>query len=281
MSKIGQLFNIASIILVVIMSWGCEGGKMPDSTDFKAMLSKVPDSAWKSLSGKRIYFGHQSVGDNIIAGIGDIQALDSRIGLKISKLETAGAIKEPGFYHSYVGRNEDPKSKIDDFATKIQGRVGDSIDIAFFKFCYIDVTPTTDVVGLFKHYQNIMEKLKNQFPQVTFIHSTMPLVKLQDGPKSWLKKILGKPLSGMDDNIKRDEYNRLLVAAYNGSEPIFDLAKAESTYPDGTRADIIKEGRRYHAMVPSYTYDDGHLNETGRKAVAASLLVFLSQLEKI
>jgi hypothetical protein len=260
------------------MYLGCEGGKMPDSTDFKAKLSKVPDSAWKSLSEKRIYFGHQSVGDNIIAGIGDIQAHGSRIGLKISKLEKAGAIREPGFYHSYVGRNEDPKSKVDDFVTKIESGLGDSADIAFFKFCYIDVNPSTDVAGLFRHYKNAMEKLKNKFPRVTFIHSTMPLVKLQDGPKAWIKKILGKPLSGMEDNLKRDEYNSLIVSEYGAKEPLFDLAKAESTFPDGARSVITKNGRSFHALVPGFTYDDGHLNEAGRKAVAASLLSFLAQL---
>lgn len=278
MSRNSQLFHIASIILVMVVYWGCEGGKMSGSTDFKARLSKVPDSAWKSLSAKRIYFGHQSVGDNIIAGIGDIQAHDSRIALKISKLEKAGAIREPGFYHSYVGRNEDPKSKVDDFATKIESGLGDSADIAFFKFCYIDVNASTDVASLFRHYKSSIEKLKNKFPQVTFIHSTMPLVKLQDGPKAWIKKILGKPLSGMEDNLKRDEYNNLLISEYGGKEPLFDLAKAESTFPDGTRAVIAKNGKNFHVLVPGFTYDDGHLNDAGRIAVASALLPFLAQL---
>ena len=76
--------------------------------------------------------------------------------------------------------------------------MGNSADIALFKFCYIDVNPKTDVTSLFRHYQNTMERLKKKFPRVIFIHSTMPLVKLQDGPKAWVKRILGKPLSGMD-----------------------------------------------------------------------------------
>ena len=258
--------KMALVLALIIILMGCEGGKVADPAAFKAQLSEVPDSAWKSLSEKRIYFGHQSVGDNIMAGIGDIQSWDDRIKLKISKLEAATALEEPGFYHSHIGRNEDPKSKVDDFAEKMENGLGNSADIAFFKFCYIDVNPSTDVAGLFRYYQNTMESLKTKFPQTTFIHCTMPLVKLQDGPKAWIKRILGKPLSGMDDNIKRDEYNRLLVAEYAGKEPIFDLAKVESTYPDGTRSVATKDGRSFPTLVSGFTDDDGHLNEIGRQA---------------
>lgn len=277
MNRICCIYKCVFVLMLIILI-GCEGDKMSKSTAFIEPLSKVPESAWKSLSQKRIYFGHQSVGGNIIAGIGDIQAHDRRIELKISNLEKAETIKEIGFYHSYVGSNENPKSKVDDFAKKIENGIGFSADIAFFKFCYIDVNPSTNVAELFRYYKNTMEKLKNKFPKVTFIHFTMPLVKLQDGPKAWLKKIIGKPLSGMDDNLKRDEYNSLIVAEYGGKQPIFDLAKAESTLYDGTRAVISKNGKNFSALVPGYTYDDGHLNEVGRKTVAAALLSFLAQL---
>ena len=265
-------FKMALVLALIIILMGCEGGKMADSAAIKAQLSEVPDSAWKSLNEKRTYFGHQSVGNNVIAGIVDIQSRDNRINLRILKLEAATALKEPGFYHSQIGRNEVPRSKVDDFARTIESGLGNSADIAFFKFCYIDVNPRTDVAGLFRHYQNTMERLKNKFPRVIFIHSTMPLVKLQDGPKAWIKRILGKPLSGMDDNFKRDEYNRLLVTTYGGRDPIFDLTKAESTYPDGTRSVITKDGRSFHTLVPGFTNDDGHLNENGRQAAAAELL---------
>jgi hypothetical protein len=251
---------------------------MADPVVFKSQFANVSDSAWKSLSEKRIYFGHQSVGDNIIEGIGDVRSQDNRIQLKIVKLDKTTDLKEPALYHSYIGLNEDPKSKVDDFKKKMGDGLGASINVAFFKFCYIDVNPSTDAVALFRYYQNTMEGLKKNFPQVIFIHATMPLVKLQGGPKAWVKKILGKPLSGMEDNIKRDEYNRLLVAEYGGKEPIFDLAKAESTHVDGTRSAITKDGKSFYSLVPEFTYDDGHLNENGRKAAAAALLYFLSQL---
>ena len=159
-----HFLKMALVLALIIILMGCEGGKVADPAAFKAQLSEVPDSAWKSLSEKRIFFGHQSVGDNIMAGIGDIQTWDSRIKLKISKLEAATALEKPGFYHSHIGRNEDPKSKVDDFAEKMENGLGNSADIAFFKFCYIDVNPSTDVAGSFQILPKHDGKPENQIP---------------------------------------------------------------------------------------------------------------------
>ena len=68
----------------------------------------------------------------------------------------------------------------------------------------------------------------------------------------------------------------MLVATYGGKDPIFDLTKAESTYPDGTRSVITKDGRSFHTLVSEFTNDDGHLNENGRQAAAAELLQTLA-----
>jgi hypothetical protein len=278
MFKACCFLKILLVLSLIVVLGGCEGGKMPYPPEIKAQLSTIPDQAWNALSTKRIYFGHQSVGDNILAGIGDIEKLDNRIQLKISKLEKATTISEPGFYHSYVGRNQDPQSKIQDFAQIIDAGLGDTVDMAFLKLCYIDVDPSTDAAGLFKNYQNTMQHLRGKFPQVVFIHSTMPLVQLQTGPKAWIKRLLGRPRSGADDNIRREDYNRLLVAEYGGKEPVFDLAKVESTHPDGTRSEIVENGRSFHALVPGLTDDGGHLNEAGRQAAAAELLRVLAAI---
>jgi hypothetical protein len=49
----------------------------------------------------------------------------------------------------------------------------------------------------------------------------------------------------------------------------------ESTFPDGTRETFSSDEKTYYALVPEYTYDDGHLNETGRKKAAEQLLLLL------
>jgi hypothetical protein len=65
---------------------------------------------------------------------------------------------------------------------------------------------------------------------------------------------------------------------YAGKQAIFDLAKIESTLPDGNRADFIWDTRTYFRMAPEFTYDEGHLNEKGRKIAAEQLLVLLANL---
>ena len=81
-----------------------------------------------------------------------------------------------------------------------------------------------------------------------------------------------------DANIRKNEFNDLLRKEYSGKEPIFDLAYVESTFPDGRRSTFTKAGETYYSMAPEYTYDDGHLNETGRKRAAEQLLVLLANL---
>jgi hypothetical protein len=59
---------------------------------------------------------------------------------------------------------------------------------------------------------------------------------------------------------------------------IIDIAKIESTYPDGSRCSFTMDGKTYYSMVPEYTSDGGHLNETGRKKVAEQFLILPANL---
>jgi len=68
----------------------------------------------------------------------------------------------------------------------------------------------------------------------------------------------------------------MLLNKYKGKESIFDIAKIQSTFPDGTRSIFTKDGKTYYSMVPEYSYDGGHLNELGRKKVAEQLLVLFA-----
>ena len=111
------------------------------------------------------------------------------------------------------------------------------------------------------------------------IHVTVPLTTTKTTWKTWIKKLIGKKeLWEYDDNIKRNEFNELLIKEYDGKEPVFDLAKVESTYPDGRRETCTHKGKTSYSLVPDYTYDGGHLNETGRKKAAEQLLILLAKL---
>jgi hypothetical protein len=114
---------------------------------------------------------------------------------------------------------------------------------------------------------------------VTFVHVTVPLTTepgLKEAAKNFVKRFLGRPRSSRLDNVRRARYNELLREAYAGREPLFDLARLESTRPDGTRQLFREDGRDYEALVPAYTDDGGHLNASGRQMAARALLEFLA-----
>jgi hypothetical protein len=266
--------TISIIILHIFFS--CSGGNMPDQKVKFPSLQEVSDSQWEKLSQKKVYFGHQSVGNNILNGVKDLMQENPKIKLNILETSDQADFKIGIFAHSKVGENMDPKSKIDGFKKFMDNGLGESVDTAFFKFCYIDVNPTTDVEMLFSDYRNTMSQLTANYPKTEFIHVTIPLKVVQTGPRAWIKKLIGRPIGGYADNIKRNQFNKLLQKEYNGKELIFDLAMIESTYSDGSRKKFQEDGNTYYALIPDYSHDGRHLNKVGRKTVAEQLLILLA-----
>ena len=197
------------------------------------------------LTQATIYFGHQSVGENIMEGVKELIGRDPRLKLKIVENAAPERLESGFFYHGPIGKNENPASKIDDFAARIKAGVGGQAGVAFFKFCYIDIMASRNIDELFSRYQKVMAELKASYPKTTFIHVTVPLTVVQTGPKVFIKKMIGRAPGGFEDNAKRNEYNRKLRSAYGGKEPIFDLAQIESTYTDGKRASFDWQGQIY------------------------------------
>ena len=124
-----------------------------------------------------------------------------------------------------------------------------------------------------------MADLKVRYPHTTFIHFTVPLVASPVGLKTTLKRLINYPVKWTDPgNIKRNEYNKLILQEYSAKQPVFDLAGIESTYPDGSRCYFKNGGEKFFTLVSAYTNDGAHLNPMGRKHVAQQLLIFLSKL---
>jgi hypothetical protein len=251
---------------------------MADKESAAAVIKNVPEAGWKNLAGKKIYFGHMSVGNNMLEGVQDLAKEYPFIRLNIVETKNPSSFDRPIFAHSPIGKNQDPKSKINDFVHLMDSGIGSRAEIAFFKLCYIDILAATDVDEVFKQYKNAMETLKKKYPKVTFVHVTSPLRVVQTGVLVPIKKVIGRPVGGYADNIKRSRFNELLRQEYKGKEPIFDLAAIEATYPDGRRATFDSDGKTYESLVADYTNDGGHLNEYGRKIVAAHFLAFLATL---
>jgi hypothetical protein len=255
----------------------CGGGAMKEGPVQRSSLGDVPDSAWAVLAAKRVYFGHQSVGANVMEGVVELAAAEPRLGLRVvtdaAALEAGGA-----FLHGPVGRNGDPGGKTDDFAARLDGPLAGRVDIAFHKYCYVDVTAASDVPALFERYRAGMVRLTAAHPGVVFVHVTTPLVTVPGGAVATLKGLLGRTSGRAADDLARERFNELMRRAYAGREPVFDLAAIESTRPDGTREILSAGGHRAYALVPAYASDGSHLNEAGRRRVAEELLVFLARL---
>lgn len=229
------------------------------------------------IKNKTLYFGHQSVGYNIVDGVADILASHSIEGYRIIDISENNDISSGnGFFHSQIGVNGDTESKIAGFKNIIEESKA-HIDIAFFKFCYVDIDNSTDVNALFNSYKSTMDYLIETYPSILFLHITAPLRVVQSGPKAWIKNILKKPLGGAADNVKRNQFNQLLKDEYTGSGHVFDLAEIESTLPDGQVNQFDYQGIKYRSLAAEYSNDGKHLNATGRKLIARNLLAFLGQ----
>lgn len=241
-------------------------------------LKEVPPEAWQKLAQKRIYFGHQSVGNNIIEGIEAVKRENPQIQLGIIKTYSLAEIRPGIMGHSSIGKNTQPATKIDDFRRLIDKNGAGNVDIAFFKLCYVDIGPNTDVEKLFDLYKKTMAALSKSNPGIAFVHVTSPWTSVQSGWKAFVKRIIGRPVDGYEDNMKRHAFNELMRSEYSGKQAIFDLAMIESTFPDGKGNLFTKDGKSYPYLIPEYTNDGGHLNEMGRRIVAEQLLIFLATL---
>ena len=239
-------------------------------------LVDVSPALWQKLSDRTIYFGHQSVGDNILGGVAKILAQEPAIRLEIVKSSDPARWDRPALAHFAVGTNGDPDSKTRAFAAAMRAG-GGKADIAFFKFCFWDIRSTTDAAAVFRRYRDTMSALRREYPAVVFVHVTVPLTIHRDGLTQRLKSLLGKADAWDLDNLKRAELNDLLMKEYQGREPIFDLARAESTLQDGRRTVQMIGGRPAFALAPGYSRDGAHLNDDGARWVAVQFLIALAR----
>jgi hypothetical protein len=263
--------------LVLVVSCGLiscsqnnEDKKLPmEDTSLKADLQLI--------KGKRIYFGHQSVGFDLVAGMkllstGLPDAAPVFVSPAQSPLPAGGC-----FADSRVGRNNFPKEKCDDFKANVDKLEAESLDIALMKFCYADIGPQTDVEDLFAYYVRTLDTLAQRYPHTTFVHVTVPYTLRTSSWKLLLKKLLGREDNSESGNYQRNRFNMLLLDHYKGA-PIVNLAMVESTYPDGSRESFQFNSVTTYSLIEDYTYDGGHLNDTGKRLAARELIRILANV---
>lgn len=223
------------------------------------------DSAFVSdleaVAKAKIWFGHQSVGSNILDGLA---ALAKEAGVTVHLEEAA------------IGENMQPLAKFEAFAKRAETTPDDGLQLMTMKLCYIDIAPEADVRALVDAYVRAVTRVQKARPGIKILHVTPPLTTRPTGLKNALKRLLGVSVWGDASNEKRTEFAAAMKQAFPGA-PFFDLAEAEAAIPTGGREQHAVNGKTVPALWPGYTDDDGHLNPVGQRLVAMAFVRALAK----
>ncbi|MEZ5417253.1 MAG: hypothetical protein R2708_07915 [Vicinamibacterales bacterium] len=236
-------------------------------------MTPDPTTALSTLAGRRVFFGHQSVGGNILDGVRDWQR-DCGVAWPIADASTAPQTSG-ALVHAAVGRNGDPASKRDDFRRLLDGGTLGRLDAAVLKYCYVDVQEAADAATLCDAYIDTLEDLAGRHAGTVFVPATVPVTHAEGGLGVAVRELLGRPNHVKLRNLARQAFNDRLRQRWTAT-PIVDVAAAESTRPDGGREVTTYRGRSAENLVAAYTDDGRHLNGTGRRHVAAAVLQTLA-----
>lgn len=226
-----------------------------------------------TLANARVFFGHQSVGFDILDGVRRL-AQEAGQPVRIEEIQGETPDSLPGLFHAKVGRNEAPESKCEGFTQVIDKAGANGYAVALLKFCYVDLGSRSLVQSpqqLFELYRKNVDALKASHPNLKLIHVTIPLESDPPGIKTWVKRKIGRSTEKDEVNQKRMAFNGLLRAQFGGPN-LFDIAKLESTHADGTQSAFQSAEGPVETLAQEYTHDGGHLNEAGQKHVALAFI---------
>ncbi|MEP7022222.1 MAG: hypothetical protein ABJB47_00080 [Actinomycetota bacterium] len=228
------------------------------------------------VSRTKVFFGHQSVGMNVLDGVPGVFAAHG-MGAPAIEQGGTGPGTDAGFVdHAFIGENEKPELKIADFDAKMRSGIGQQADVAVMKLCYIDIMRDTDINALFATYRETIAGLEQAFPTVAFVHVTVPLMTEQGQLSKLKSRLTGSSRGGPAENVTRERLNALIRREY-GDGHLFDLAAAESTAPDASRATGTYQGQQYYRLYDGYATDSGHLNAEGAMVAATAWLKAIAQ----
>ncbi len=199
----------------------------------------------------KCYFGHQSVGGNILEGLENLAAKEPvRYKLGIVESPPAGWFKaNTGLGHDQIGENGQPESKVRDFAARLRKRPahGANLDLALMKICFVDISPDTDVKKVWGNYLETMQSLKKEFPNLKLVFCTCPIVSTQD-------------------NNRREQFNNeVRTYCKKSGDLLFDIADIESYTPQGALCQLNSQ----RALCRLYSEDNEHPDSpAGKKRLA-------------
>ncbi|MET0467828.1 MAG: hypothetical protein ABWZ87_03735 [Aeromicrobium sp.] len=238
---------------------------------------EASEADMESLAGTKVFFAHQSVGDDVLRGIGLIHEQE---GLPAPEVTEATTVAGPGITHMHVGTNGDPLGKIKEFDSVVRAGVGEQADVVVFKLCYIDLWASSDLDEVFAAYRDTLRSLQEAYPDTAFIATTEPVTTRRTW-KGWIKKAIGRD-DGLanENNIARERYNQMVRAEFSQPAELWDIAAMQSTTPAGERVAATEDGQTFYALYDGYARDPGHLNEAGSIVAAHSFLAAVASANR-
>ena len=258
----------------LLLLTACGEPSVPPSSAAVPAPQDLSQAQQEKLKGRRIFFGHQSVGGNVMDGLGKLAASGTPVPLKVEKTLNLDSSQAGVLAHEWIGENEHPRTKLDALDSAVRGSAAGA-DVVMFKFCYTDFGRDVDPAQVFAAYRDQVRALQSLRPGLTMVHITTPVPEPEGTLSYMLRKARGK-MTLRERVAKINSYNDLLRKEFGGKEPLFDLALLESQGPDGGRATISEGGQVLNVLNPAWSADGSHLNEPGRTTIAKQLLVFLA-----
>jgi hypothetical protein len=238
--------------------------------------SPIGAARWSVIAGRTVYFGHQAIGSDVVAGVEGI-AQEYALPLRFIKTREPATVAGPAFVHFLAGQSRDFASKNAAVLRLLESPTRARRPVVLLKYCYGDISSPADAATMFEAYRDTVDTIQFEHPDVTIVHSTIPLMTVESAFKSGARQFLGRP-TRREGAIARHRYNELVRAEFTDTEPIFDLAKVEATQPDGTLAGFAADGRLIETLAPDNTDDGSHLNARCRSAAGEALLDVLSDV---
>ena len=97
---------VVVITSLTLLSCGRTENEMPVAWNDDSLAADL-----RLVASQRIYFGHQSVGVNIMDGVRELAGLHPNIPLAVMDPTAALSVNGPFFAESLIGKNSEPDSK--------------------------------------------------------------------------------------------------------------------------------------------------------------------------
>jgi hypothetical protein len=233
-------------------------------------------SRWSVMAGRTVYFGHQSIGSGVVAGVEGLTR-EHALPLRVVQTREPASISGPAFVHFLAGQSRDFASKNAAVLRLLESPTRARKPVVLLKYCSGDISSPAEASTMFEAYRDMVETIQFEHPDVTVVHATIPLMTVEGALESGARQFFGRP-TRREPAIARHRYNEIVRAEFADTEAIFDLARVEATQPDGTLAGFTAGGRIIETLAPANTDDGSHLNARCQRAAATTLLDVLSDV---